>query len=305
MWRFWNSHIEPVLRIAAPKRLMEIGADEGFNTRRLLAYCRETGAKADIVDPVLNRRLKHGLDQFGDEYSFHQLLSLDAIPKLEPADIVLLDGDHNWRTVYQEFAALFERAKTCGKAPPIVLFHEAAWPYARRDMYYAPERIEEEFRQPYSYQSIIPGESDLGDGGLNAALANATHEGGPRNGVLTAVEDFIAEWPEKVELRVLPFFNGLGICVPASRATQGLTQVLDGFFSSNGLMAACVALEEWASRLVISMQEERLDYVKRTEALARARILLSEQRARIRDLEAALEKAEGIESNSGAFEKKA
>lgn len=286
MWRFWTSHIDPILRTVAPNRIMEIGADEGFNTRRLLAYCRETGAKADIVEPVMNRRLRHGLDQYGDEYVLHEALSLDAIPKAQPADVVLLDGDHNWRTVYQEFTALFERAARGKAASPIVLFHEAAWPYARRDMYYAPERIEEEFRHPYSYTSILPGQSELGEGGLNGNLANAVHEGGPRNGVLTAAEDFIAEWPEDIELHVLPFFHGLGIATPKSRMTSQLATLVDGFFSPEGLMAACKALEEWSVRLQIEMQRDRIELVKRTEALQRARQLLADRGERIQELEA-------------------
>jgi hypothetical protein len=289
MWRFWPTHIDPILRAARPQRIMEIGADEGFNTRGLLKYCRETGAKADIVDPVTNHRLQHCLDQYGDEYTRHLALSLDAIPLAPPSDLVLLDGDHNWRTVYQEMTALFERAARANAPPPIVLFHEAAWPYARRDMYYAPERIEEEFRQPYAYRSIIPGQSELGEGGLNEHLANALHEGGARNGVLTAVEDFVAEWPEKCDLHILPFFNGLGICVPASRKTPELSAVIDGFFTAEGLMAACIAIEAWTNRLYIEMQRERLQYLKRTESLERARAMLVERGERIRELEARLQ----------------
>ena len=34
---------------------------------------------------------------------------------------------------------------------------------------------------------VLPGRSELGDGGVNAAYWNATYEGGPRNGVLTAL----------------------------------------------------------------------------------------------------------------------
>src|SRR5690606_15563343 len=170
---------------------------------------------------------------------------------------------------------LYERAAAKGAQPPIVLFHEAAWPYARRDMYYAPERIEEEFRHPYSYTSIIPGQSALGEGGLNGNLANAVHEGGPRNGVLTAVEDFVAEWPEEIVLRVLPFFHGLGVCVPRTRMTPELAAVVDGFFSPEGLMAACQSLEEWSVRLQIELQRDRIDLMKRTEALKRARQLLA------------------------------
>lgn len=37
---------------------------------------------------------------------------------------------------------------------------------------------------------MLPGRSELDRDGINAAYWNATHEGGSRNGVLTAIEDF-------------------------------------------------------------------------------------------------------------------
>lgn len=290
MWRFWTSHIEPLMRAARPRRVMEIGADDGFNTRRLLAFCRETGAKADIVDPEPTHRLKDAIDAYPDVCVHHRAPSLEVIPSIAAPDIALVDGDHNWRTVYQEFAGLFERARKDGQAPPIVLFHEAAWPYARRDMYYAPKRIEEEFRQPFAYKGMDPEKSELVEEGLNAHFANAVHEGGPRNGVLTAVEDFAAEWPDKIHLHILPFFNGLGVATPDARMTPEVRAVIDGYFTSDALLAACKALEGWNSRVLIALQRERLSVAKRTEALKRAREILKDRAARIAELEAELAK---------------
>ena len=55
----------------------------------------------------------------------------------------------------------------------------------------------------------MPGEPGLGERGLYYERAAAA-EGGPRNGVLTAVEDFLAERPELRLAIVAPFF-GLGV----------------------------------------------------------------------------------------------
>jgi hypothetical protein len=290
MWRFWQSYIEPVMRAVAPRRVMEIGADDGYNTRRLLAFCRETGARADIVDPAPSHRLKDAIEAHPIEAVYHKLPSLEAIPKAPAPDIVLLDGDHNWRTVYEEFTALYEKAAKEKVEPPVILFHDAAWPYARRDMYYAPERIEQEFRHPYAFKGLEPGRSELIEGGLNAHFANATHEGGARNGVLTGAEDFINEWPAKIHFRLLPFFNGLGISAPEGRMTPKLQETIDSFFTPDALLKALTELEGWNARLLIELQKARLNYDKRTDALKRARQLLQDRAETIAALEAELAK---------------
>lgn len=289
MWRFWSSHIEPLLNAARPARVMEIGADDGYNTRRLLNWAIATGAHADIVDPEPTHRLLHGLGSYPPEaFTYHRTPSLDAIPVAPAPDVALIDGDHNWRTVYQEFQLLHEGARARGVKAPIILFHEAAWPYARRDMYYAPDRIEQEYRHPYAYKGIARDQSELSDQGLNAHLANATHEGGARNGVLTAAENFVAEWPEKIHLHILPWFNGLGVAVPETRMTPDVAAVIESYFSPESLLAACVDLEKWNSVLLVELQKARLNFDKRTSALERARDLLADRAARIRELEALL-----------------
>lgn len=290
MWRFWSSHIEPVMRAVKPRRVMEIGADDGYNTRRLLAFCRETGAKADIVDPAPSHRLQDAIDAHPAECTYHKAPSLEAIPRAAAPDIVLLDGDHNWRTVYEEFTALYEHAAKSKVAAPVILFHDAGWPYARRDMYYAPERIEQEFRHPYAFKGIEPGTSELTEGGLNAHFANADHEGGARNGVLTAAEDFIAEWPDKIHFRLLPFFNGLGISAPDTRMTPELQATIDGFFTPEALLKSLTELEGWNARLLIELQRARHNFDRRTDALRRARELLEDRARRIAELEAELAK---------------
>lgn len=300
MRRFWNTHIEPIMRTVRPQRILEIGADEGWNTGQVLNYCRDNGAFADIVDTMWSHGIHHVFSQHSRDYSvFHQMKSLEAVPLLPPADIILLDGDHNWRTVYQEFSAFFDHAAKNNAKPPIVLFHDAAWPYARRDMYYAPEQIEEEFRHPYAYKGIKLNQSELSDEGMNCNLANALHEGGPRNGVLTAVEDFVAEWPEPIDLRVLPFFNGMGIFIPQSRMTPQLKTLVDSFFEADALMIACKALETNMSHILIAQEHLRLKLASQTEALERVRKFIEDPDAamagrdkRIGELEADIRRLE-------------
>ena len=132
-------------------------------------------------------------------------------------DAALIDGDHNWYTVYHELQLLAHVSANAGAPLPVLILHDVCWPYGRRDLYYAPEQIPEEYRQPYAQRGMIPGRKDLARaGGLNPSMYNAIDEGGPRNGVMTALDDFIAEHDEPLRLVVLPIYFGLAVVATRS-----------------------------------------------------------------------------------------
>lgn len=286
MNRFWQRYIHPLIETAQPRRIMEIGADRGWNTANILAYCRATGAHADIIDPAPRASLHEVLAQFGPaEYRYLPLKSVAAIPQLETPDVALIDGDHNWATVYSELNQLHARAEQTGHAPPIVISHDVAWPYARRDMYYNPDDLEASQKHPYAYRGMLPGVPELVEHGMNGVLANALQEGGPRNGVLTAIEDYIASAGTEFTFRKLPFFNGLGILVPAARMTPALQALIDSFFSASSMLEACLALEADGMHLRAILTQTETCLSRRTDALQRAREVIEVQRQRLEELE--------------------
>ena len=100
-----------------------------------------------------------------------------------------------------------------------------------------PERVPEEFRQPYEMKGIRPGTKQvLPQGGLNPLHYNAVDEGGPRNGVMTALDDFVAEYDRPLRVLVLPVYFGLAIVVEEERLEREpeLAQLLDRFESAEG-----------------------------------------------------------------------
>jgi hypothetical protein len=202
---FADRVIKPYLSEAGYRRICEVGASFGENTRKLLEV---EAVSLVVVDPCLDTDLTR---LQGGRVSVRRGLSLDELAAMDgPFDCMLLDGDHNWYTVYNELRLIDERALL--RPGGTVFLHDVGWPYGRRDMYYQPETIPPEFVQPHAARGIVAGRSELSDtGGINAERLNAAHEGGPRNGVLTAVEDFLRERPGKYRFLVVPEEHGLGV----------------------------------------------------------------------------------------------
>jgi len=212
------------LDAARPRRVVEIGAYAGDVTRLLLEWAEGRGADVVAIDPAP----EPALVQLAAERADLQLLeapSIAALTQIECPDAVIIDGDHNYHTVTEELRLIAEAA--AGRMLPLLLLHDVCWPHARRDDYFAPEEIPAEARQPYvAGAGLMPGEPGLVPGGLPFRYA-ARREGGPRNGVLTAVEDFAAAH-DGLRLAVVPAFFGLGVVwdttAPWARA---VAEVLD------------------------------------------------------------------------------
>ena len=272
---FWPLYIEPLLRTLAPERILQIGAGDGELSGRLLEHCGRSRSHLDIIDP----RAPEGLEQRLGGAAVQRVQPWKAAPLGQPADLVLLDGEPNWWAVFSILGALRRLASETGRPFPVVLVHHVAWPYARRDMYPNPSVVQD--THPFAYLGVDPDRADLVQDGLNARFAHALHQGGPRNGVLTALEDFAASAPLEVELWTLPLLNGLGILVPASRMTPELRTMIDGFASPETSALAALAASAEAARLAARLAEAETRLARRTAALERARALIARHEAEI------------------------
>jgi hypothetical protein len=159
------------------------------------------------IDPSPQDKLVR-LAEEREELELVRKTSLEALPSIRLPDAVIVDGDHNYWTVSEELRLIAERAE--GDALPLLLFHDVCWPHGRRDDYYTPELIPESHRHPMAEGGgLFPGEPGTRPGGL-PYVRSAAREGGERNGVLTAVEDFVAG-REELRLAIVPVFFGLGV----------------------------------------------------------------------------------------------
>ena len=197
----------PILDAAGVRSVIEIGAYEGDFTAELLAWAKGRDARIVAVDPKPGRHLAQVAEAY-PELELVRERSHDALRRIELTDAIVVDGDHNYYTVAEELRLISERS---GSDPlPLIILHDVLWPHGRRDTYYAPEEIPDEHRQPVREDGkVLPEDPGIAKYGFPYRWP-AEHEGGPRNGVLTAVEDF-AEGRDDARLAILPMFFGIGV----------------------------------------------------------------------------------------------
>lgn len=257
MIKLWRRIILPLYQAAGARTVLEIGAEYGNSTNVLLNYVKAQSGHLHCIDPYPVFEATQFAEQNQDHLTFYEDLSLNVIRKIPRVDVAMVDGDHNWYTVYNELKQLEEVHGTDPLAQPVLFVHDLSWPYGRRDLYYNPDNIPAEFRQPYAKEGMLPNKSALlASGGMNCHLHNAIHEGGPRNGVLTGVEDYLAESTLNWHFLHLPLYYGLGILITKERlvASPQLSALIERFSPSEGSQALIEQTEHLRSTDGIIMQ---------------------------------------------------
>lgn len=283
MLRFWNLFIEPLLLACKPAHIVEIGAQAGGNTRNILQFCAAHGGHATIIDPLPIGNREEIAELLANHGTHEMGLSLDVLPQLDVADAYLIDGDHNYYTVYREIEAIIEKALAGKKKPlPILMFHDVGWPYGRRDMYYSPDNVPSEGVLPHAQKGIKPGHSALlDDGGMNAHLDNALEEGTPKNGVFTAIEDCAERYRADYDLYRVPGWHGLGLLAPKKGLPETAKALIDERFDLHGFY------RDFAKALERSRCDTLFEKEQKNHALREAETTLGrELRAREREVEA-------------------
>ncbi len=208
---FWIDVIRPLLCHVRARDLLEIGAHDGALTELLVQYCESVGGNVAAVEPVESVSLRR-LASRSPKLTLLMEKSETAIPKIcSPVDAVFLEGDINYYTARNDVSAIDGLAKRTNTGFPIVFVKNTCWPYARRDMYYDPEGIPERERHEHARSGMSPWQAGLEAGMINYPFANSKEEGGPRNGILTAIQDFMNESALDLQLFSLPINHGLGI----------------------------------------------------------------------------------------------
>ena len=278
------------LEAAAPRRIVEIGSETGGFSKELLDWAGEHGAKLVTVEPYPTPEIRE-LAERTDHFELVAARSPGALSEIEPAGAYVIDGDHNHWTVLNELRAAFTHGT------PLAILHDVGWPCARRDQYYAPRTIPENGRLPHSYEKgREPGQSELVDvGGFHGAFefAVAEAEGGDRNGVLTAVEDFLGEHPE-LEYRQVEAVFGVGYVFPREAPfAPALRELLDPWHENVlverlernrvRLYARVLELQDQLRRVGLRASRAAVELEDRIETLEAENAALRLERARLRE----------------------
>jgi SAM-dependent methyltransferase len=207
---------DQIFRSLRPARVLEIGAEAGTGTRMISElldlHSDDTPRLHVVVDPDPSPELTDFVKSKA-ETELHACRSLQYLDTLRWTDggfdLVVIDGDHNYFTVLHELEALARLPKQ----NKIVLLHDVGWPCGRRDLYYDIGTIPVEWIQPtgpHESLGVTLDNPGLIHGGFRGegSFRFAAHEGGPRNGVLTAVEDFCQLHPD-FGFRTIPQVFGL------------------------------------------------------------------------------------------------
>lgn len=217
--------ITELLDAVGARDVAEIGGEGGRFTEQLAEWAERVNGTVHCVDPAPSEQLAR-LAAATERVTLVRTPSPAALEHLPRLDAYVIDGDHNYFTVHAELSALLD-ALLSRERPALVVLHDVAWPNARRDSYYAPERLPASAVHDHSRTlGAVPEMTELQPVGFSPAgrSAYAKRSGGPRNGVLSAVEDVLEEHQE-LEHHVVPAVFGVGVVfssaapwAPAARA---------------------------------------------------------------------------------------
>lgn len=269
------------LETVAPKRLVEVGSEFGGFTSELADWLGERDAEHVVIEPYPVDGVVE-LDRERDHVTLVRDRTPAALEGLAAADAYVLDGDHNYWTMLGELRRI--SASTAGR-PWLAVMHDVGWPWARRDLYYAPDLLPEEAKHPHTFtEGVVPGDPGTVPGtGFRGGgqFAAAREEGGERNGVLTAVEDHMAEHEELAFLRV-PAVFGVGFLYTRGAPWAAELERVVGPFHEHPLLHRLERNRIDLYLAVVGTQDARSRAAYAQEAT------ISRLRARVAELEARL-----------------
>lgn len=258
--------------------VVEIGVESG----QVSSIYTELGAsRVYCVDPLPSEELRNRLAG-DDRLQLVERPSPAVLRELPLADLYVIDGDHNYATVREEVGWILQNAPDA-----VIVLHDLSWPSARRDSYYEPSFLPDEARRPASDDGPTVWQDELTPAGFIGAGAFvwAEEAGGERNGVLTAVEDAMADSSDRSwHLAHIPAVFGVGVLLRRTPDSSALLEALRPYTGSR-LLATMENNRIALYTRVLQLQHDLAASVARADQLAAT---VAAQRAQIEDLDARL-----------------
>ena len=164
---------------------------------QIFKYCNENNFLDDLID------------YYDLEIDYISKYPLNLLAELSDYDAIFLNDDPNWFTVFNELKII----KEMNEEFPLVFICNNIFPHKRRDSYINPEIIPIEFRKDFSKTF------DYNNVKLNDGFFHANEENTIKNGVLTAIEDFLKD---NMSIGMMDFklINGITILYPKNSISQ-------------------------------------------------------------------------------------
>jgi hypothetical protein len=206
-----------IFEIVFTHRQIATVAEIGVESGQVSGIYVELGASAVYcVDPEPSDRLRSTLAA-NDALHLVEQPSPEVLPDLPPAQLYVLDGDHNYAVVERELRWIVANAPDA-----VVVMHDVLWPWSRRDLYYEPSLLSLADRHPASDDGPTVWHDGLTPAGFVGlgAFTVAQQAGGERNGVATAVEDVLSAARDDWHFVVVPAVFGLGVLMRRGSAAD-------------------------------------------------------------------------------------
>ena len=145
---------------------------------------------------------------------------LNTLRKFENYDAIFIDDDANWYTLINELKII----KNTNSEFPLVFICNNNFPNKRRDSYSNPDNIPDNFRQEYTDKLTINFNNEkiiISDGFYHACDENT-----PKNGVSTAIEDFLDKNSHIGTIKI-NFTKEICILYPKSQINQKRIKIIE------------------------------------------------------------------------------
>lgn len=210
MYNYYDIDVIPIiLNQFKVNDIIICGISDKVLLSKIFEYCDEKDAYYTAIDSN---------DFLEDNFINGHIL--EELPKLNNYDAIFINDDPNWYSVYNELNIIKKNNNF-----PLVFICNNIFPHKKRDSYMNPNLIPEEFRKEYSRELILEGIH------IYDSFYHATEENTPKNGVQTAIEDFLSE-NSSIGLMDIRFLNGITILYPLNTISHlrmgKLTEELDG-----------------------------------------------------------------------------
>ena len=263
-----------ILDKVKPGSIAEIGSNKGITTRLIHQYTSKENIELNVIDPFLDNSLKSL-----DNINLYEMTSAEYFDGDNQSDVYFIDGDHNYKTVTIELESI---KRLSGTSNLLCFMHDVGWPWARRDLYYNPTNCSD---KEYIYNQSLHLETDeftyrgfpSGD-----VYAMAKQYGGAKNGVQTAIDDFLKANDELTYFK-LPNVYGLGILISKRLIDNELGDFLTGLERILPMMSV---LEANRLRLIQGLDEHRYDMIMfrdKVESLKAEQVQLEQEKEKLRN----------------------